>query len=52
MLKHTLLASIGAAILAAAGFVSTATAQQAAAISGTVSSAEEGAMEGVVVSAR
>ncbi len=52
MIRHKLLSTVGAAMLVAAGFACPASAQQAAAISGTVSSAEEGAMEGVIVTAK
>src|SRR5215470_10804919 len=52
LIRNVLLASAaGAAFLAGASF-SPATAQGSAALVGQVSSAEEGAMEGVVVSAK
>ena len=49
MSKHRLLSTVGAAALAVFGFPFAAA--QAAALTGVVSSAEEGAMEGVIVSA-
>ncbi len=52
MLKLPLLTTIGATAFVALGFAAPAAAQQGAALAGVVSSAEEGAMEGVLVTAR
>ena len=50
--RYALPTTVGAAMFAALGFACPAFADGAAALSGAVSSAEEGAMEGVVVTAK
>jgi virginiamycin B lyase len=52
MLNNALLSTVGAILFFAAGVCTPCLAQQTAALSGTVSSAEEGAMEGVVITAK
>ena len=51
MLKHALFSTVCVTVFATLGVPCPAVAQQGAALSGSVTSAEEGAMEGVVVTA-